>query len=802
MTKTSPTIRVVAAARPGFARVTCAVLACAAVGLRAQTPAAAPAAAATEETIVLSTFQVTTASDKGYRAGNSVSATRIDTPIKDLPFSISAFTQQFITDVGARDLFDVVQYAPSVTSAGREFNAGNAVYTIRGFDQAPQHNGFVGEGYIDTLTVERVEVVKGPSSVLYGQVAPGGTVNYITKRPGTKASTTVNAQVGTQSFWRTTLDVNQPLVDKKLLFRFNGAYENGFEFIKPGKQGTTVLAPVVTWRISDRVALTVDYQWFSRRETPPQAHIKPNTEVVALPPASGILSATGVLINALDNSDPGFLSYYPLPRSFNYASNNDHRFTDYETINAELTAKITDTWTTRTNFNWSKNRVAQKLTGLGAVSITVPPSYYPAGATLPISSANYLIAARAYAADLLNNISLALNAPAAQLGRRKRLQESFGQSKSSQVELAGNLVLNGIKVKPLFGALYSESRGFGRLRQSPTAQFFPVWDMKNSATWDYTTDFDPVTLPFSTNNLSVTRNKAAYGVLNVSLLEDRLNAVLGARRSTASGSTDNYLAPASSLAKVENKKTTPQLGLGWKATRDVMFYGSYSESFVLNAAALTKENVPTGAAAPTTSKGYEFGVKTDLFNGRVSTTLAVFQIDQKDRILRFNSFSATGVTVTNSQQGTLDRSNGIEAEITWSPMDNWQVYASGAMNDIRVKQVPKGVEVFLGAHPEATVKALFNLWTRYSFKNDALRGVWVGAGFNHTGEKAQRTNNPKLYLPAETLWNSAVGYDWKWEKRPMNAALNWQNMGDIEYFPANQQRGMPGRAVFSLTAKY
>lgn len=58
------------------------------------------------------------------------------------------------------------------------------------------------------------------------------------------------------------------------------------------------------------------------------------------------------------------------------------------------------------------------------------------------------------------------------------------------------------------------------------------------------------------------------------------------------------------------------------------------------------------------------------------------------------------------------------------------------------------MEVFLGAHPEATVKALFNLWTRYSFKNDALKGVWVGAGFNHTGKKAQRTNNPKpTYRP-------------------------------------------------------
>ena len=775
-----------------------AAIALAATAARAQTPPAAPG----DDVIRLSDFQVSTSSDKGYRAGNSVSATRIDTPIKELPFAISAFTSQFIADIGARDLFDVVQYAPSVTSAGREFNAGNAVYTIRGFDQAPQHNGFVGEGYIDTASIERVEVVKGPSSLLYGQVAPGGTVNYITKRPGAKAFTAVGAQIGTHSFWRTSLDLNQPLAGKTLLFRFNGTFENGLEYITPGKQGTTVLAPVITWRITDRVALTVDYQWFSRRETPPQAHIKPNIEVVGLPPASGILSATGILINPLDNSDPGFLSAYPFSRKFNYVSNNDHRFSDYESINAELTAKLSDTWGARANFNWNKRRTAQKLTGLGAVSITVPTSYYPAGAPLPISAANYLIAARAYANDLLANPNLALNAPQAQLGRRKRLQEDFGQGKASQVEFAGNYTFDGVKLKPLVGAFYNESRGYGRLRQSPTANFFPVWDIKNPATWDYTTDFDPVTQPFSTNNRSVTRNAAGYAVLNASLLQDRLSAVIGARYNKASGSTDNFLAPATSLAKVTNKKTTPQLGLGFKATRDLMFYGSYSESFVLNTAALTRENVPVGPANPTTSKGYELGVKTDFLGGRVSSTLAVFQIDQTDRVLRFNSFNALGVTVTNSLQGTLDRSNGIEAEITWSPKDNWQVYASGAMNDVRVKRVPRGMETYLGSHPEATVKALFNLWTRYSFTTGDLKGLWIGGGFNHTGRKAQRTNNPKLFLPAETLWNSAVGYDWKWEGRPVTATINWQNMADIEYFPANQQRGMPGRAVLSVTTKF
>ena len=791
--------RAAALARRVLLRASGAVCAFAAIAASAQTPNPAPAAAS-DEVLTLSAFQVSTSADKGYRAGNSVSATRIDTPIKDLPFAISAFTSQFITDIGARDLWDVVQYAPSVTSSGREFNAGNSVYTIRGFDQAPQHNGFVGEGYVDTVSVDRVEVVKGPSSVLYGQVAPGGTVNYITKRPSTKASTSVNAEVGSRSFWRTSLDLNQPLAGQSLLFRFNGAWENGLEYITPGAQRTTVLAPVITWRLNDRVALTVDYQWFDRRENPPSSQIKPNIEIVALPPASGLLSATGVLVKP-DNSDPGFLGYYPLPRTFNYLANQDYRRSDFESINAELTIKLTDAWSARANFNWNKRRVAQKLTGLGAVSITVPTSYYPAGAALPISAANYLIAATAFANDLLNNPGLAVNAPQAQLGRRKRIQEDFGAGKTSQIEVAGKFTAGAVKVKPLFGAFYNESWGTSRQRSAATANFFPVWDIKNPTTWDYTTDFDPASLPPNSNSRGIRRNSAAYAVMNASLFGDRLSAVAGLRYNKATGSTDNFFAPASSLAKVSSNKTTPQLGLGWKANRDLMLYASYSQSFVLNASSLTLQSVPIGPAKPTTSKGVEVGMKTDFLNGRVSSTVAIFQIDQRDRILGFNSFNATGATVTNSLQGTLDRSNGLEAELTWSPLDNWQVYVSGAIDDVRVKKVAAGEEVFIGAHPEASVKALANLWTRYTFTDGPLKRFWVGGGFNYTGKKAQRVNNPKLFLPGEILWNSAAGYDWKLDNHPMTAALNWMNMADVDYFPANQQRGLPGRVVFSLTTK-
>src|SRR3954469_7477785 len=124
-------------------RVEAAVLGALSLCLLSSMAQTAPAVA--NDPLALPTFSVSTSLDQGYRAGNSVSATRIDTPIKDLPFTLSAFTDQFIIDIAARDLWDVAQYAPSVTSSGREFNAGNAVYTIRGFDQKPQHDGFTGD---------------------------------------------------------------------------------------------------------------------------------------------------------------------------------------------------------------------------------------------------------------------------------------------------------------------------------------------------------------------------------------------------------------------------------------------------------------------------------------------------------------------------------------------------------------------------------------------------------------------------------------------------------------------------------
>jgi iron complex outermembrane recepter protein len=789
------------AARPSRrAPALAAVLLLAIQAVAQNVPATPEAPPASEPTLVLSTFTVSTSADQGYRAGNSVSATRIDTPIKNLPFSISAFTQQFITDIGARDLFDIAQYAPGVTNAAVEFASGNSTYAVRGFNQNPQRNGFAGEVYIDAATIERVEVVKGPASVLYGEVAPGGTVNYITKRPTPKAFAALAVKAGDHGYTRAALDINRPLAGDRLMLRLNAAWENDIEYYEPGQARSVVLAPTLTWRVTDNIAVAVDYQRLDKKEVPPFATRLPTTRIVAPLPASGILSTASVL-QQNSGEDRGFGNFYPLPGNFTISANTDRRDSVMESFNAEITVRLGEAWTARANFNRSEYDIWFKGTGLGQINITVPASYftgaYPAGNT-----AEYRTGAAAYAADLLRDPMLALQAPQAQMQRRLNLQETFGTGRAAQAELAGKFTAGGAELKPLFGVSYQEYRDNTRMRQAAAASFPTPWNMYDASTWNRDTDYDADNLPLTQFDRGNRRSKAVYAILNAELLAGRLFAVAGARYTRTSGSNDNFLTPASSIGRAEHEKATPQLGLGWKARRDVLLYASYSTSFQNAIANLQMANVPSGPAAPSTSEGYEVGVKTDLFEGRVSSTLSLYTIDQRDRVINFNTTSATGLIQVNRMQGTLDRSKGVELEITWSPVDNFQIYLSGALNDVRVIETPAGTEYLLGSHPENTVKALANLWSRYTFKDGALKGLWIGAGANYSGKKAQRVNNPSLFTEPFTLVNSAAGYDWKWGGRPASLTLNWHNMADEDYVPAAFLRGRPSTATLELKVRY
>lgn len=830
-----------------------------AAGLFGQAPA--PASPASPDVVTLSAFQVTTTSDRGYRAGNSVSATRIDTPIKDLPFSISAFTEQFIEDVGALELLDVVTFAPGVTSGAKEFTQGNNRYSIRGFDGdvTPQRNGFVGNRYVDTANIQRVEVVKGPASLLYGQITPGGTVNYITKRPVEKSFFRVKQQVGTDEFWRTEMDLNQSLAGGRFGWRLVGAYENSLAWANPSGGDLHTIAGAASLRLTDYARVIVDFESYSRQQRP-LIGMNPN---LAVPIAASAGNFPNPLARAraqayvdVGNLNLGFINYPPLPKDFNYVGRNDYRNTDIDSVNAELNVQLGRNWTARANVGWNEFYISNKLTGLAEFTVTPAAAYQ--GATGP-SRWDYI-------AELRANPGAVLADPAktasALMTRRKRLEESYGDAASYQVELTGRIELGDVTFKPLFGAYLTETTGGSFRKESNTAPgagvansatdgstHFQPWNYNNPSTWDRTADFSVNDIPTNRiNSFNETKgeDRAVYALLNASLFADRLILIGGVRRNETWSQNTNFLptvaatpGPATRGTPYEAKSTTPQFGAGYKVRRDVLLFASYSESFYIEERSVTSFNpaynplLPSGPgntvtistpAKPVTGSGYEFGVKTDLLEGRVSSTVSYFQVERENRVLRFRETAPDGTFPTITRQGTVDESSGVEIEVTWSPLDNLQVFATYTKMDVKttkgtfppiitysadpavqaayVAAYNEARGLILNAVPEGSAETLASLWTRYNFTRGPLQGWWVGGGFVHTGDKAQRTANPTLFLESSTIYDAVIGRDWRSGNIGWSATLTAKNVADTVYYNANQSRGTPGRLILSVGAKF
>ena len=118
----------------------------------------------------------------------------------------------------------------------------------------------------DTANIERIEVLKGPSSVLYGQGSPGGIINLVTKQPLSEPFYAVEGEIGNYNFYRGTLDLSGPLDENKnLLYRLNVAAETSESFIDFYDRDRYLVNPVLAWNISDDTKLTLEFEYRSVR---------------------------------------------------------------------------------------------------------------------------------------------------------------------------------------------------------------------------------------------------------------------------------------------------------------------------------------------------------------------------------------------------------------------------------------------------------------------------------------------------------------------------------------------------------
>ncbi len=202
----------------------------------------------------MSPFVIDVKQDSGYRASNTISGTSLNTPLKELPMTIQVVTQEFMRDIAATDFTEALAYSSgvftdtqqaaggantsnanegggsaerSVSASARQNRFANVV-TIRGFDVPFQTRmGFrVGGivitpttsialgGLLDSVNMDRLEVVKGPNSLLYGVGVLSGIVNAIPKKPVPAPALETGLSVGTYGFRRATIDASTPLLKK------------------------------------------------------------------------------------------------------------------------------------------------------------------------------------------------------------------------------------------------------------------------------------------------------------------------------------------------------------------------------------------------------------------------------------------------------------------------------------------------------------------------------------------------------------------------------------------------------------
>ncbi|WP_129140747.1 TonB-dependent siderophore receptor [Modicisalibacter coralii] len=288
--------------------------------------------------------------DKGYKAERSLTATKTDTPLAETPRSVSVVTRQQIEDQGAQTLGDILEYVPGVSAAN--YPAGDAlagdIFYIRGMNQRDYGYGTYRDGLrmqsnayatsAEPYGLERVEVFKGPTSVLYGENVPGGLVNLVSKRPTAARRGEVNLSYGTHDRRQVSADVSGALTgDDRVRGRLVFLGRRADTQTDSVPDDRLYIAPSLAIDLSDRDTLTLLAQYQ-----------KDDTEIqLGLPAAGTLLSRAGGRLDT--DTNLGHPDWDTFDREF-------------WTLGYEYEHRFDDAWTFRQNARHVRSRVERRET--------------------------------------------------------------------------------------------------------------------------------------------------------------------------------------------------------------------------------------------------------------------------------------------------------------------------------------------------------------------------------------------------------------------------------------------------------
>lgn len=225
-------------------------------------------AVGSDGSIVLDTITIGGQNGAGYAASNSTAGSKMDTPLIEVPQAISVVTRDQIRDQGAQNVVEALRYTAGVGTGIFGADPRYDQLTIRGFNShfygdykngLRQPTSVFGLFKTEAYGLERIDVLKGPSSVLYGQGTPGGIVDRVTKKPTEEVIREVQGQVGTENRYQGAFDFSGPIdPNKELLYRLTGVVRDADSFQQSDMPNDRrYIAPSVTWQPDTDTKLTI-----------------------------------------------------------------------------------------------------------------------------------------------------------------------------------------------------------------------------------------------------------------------------------------------------------------------------------------------------------------------------------------------------------------------------------------------------------------------------------------------------------------------------------------------------------------
>lgn len=272
---------------------------------------------------------------KGYVAKSSSTASKTGTSLIETQQSVSVITRDQMEAQSAQTLAEAVEYTPGVVGQPYGSDPRFDSPSIRGFDgrQSQFLNGLrmmrtFGAASYEIYGLERVEVLRGPASVMYGQGNPGGLTNMISKRPTFESFGEVGVQAGSHEYYGTFFDVGGPVAGSDAFaYRLTGMARKAGEQTDFLDNDRYFIAPALTWKPDEDTSLTI---------LTSLQHDNPSTP-------SGLPAA--LTLNATN---------YKLPRDFYVGDRGfDRSSRTLANFGYEFEHRFDETWTFRQNFRYS-----------------------------------------------------------------------------------------------------------------------------------------------------------------------------------------------------------------------------------------------------------------------------------------------------------------------------------------------------------------------------------------------------------------------------------------------------------------